>query len=315
MSCSPARLIVSIAVLFCLAEVGGVPVVANADPAPRVVNITADSASGWIPSEDLERQARKTAHDYLAARDSGRYADAYAFLAELHQRDEPLAPFTDRLRHFNALAGPVRERRFLALTWTKDPAQAPAPGVYVAIDLASRFAAIDRHCGYLVLYQAQSDGDFRVMREEESFLDNATAAGSSKAEVEQAWARASATCPNYRQASAPSAPDQPLPEAKESMIGYPTVTAALAALHARAGVVFSVTDGWTVAHDEAARVVWSFPPPGHPAYPAAVKRSVVEKNGVVQLDMQVLCEASKAACDDLVRTFQKLNAQVSSARQ
>jgi hypothetical protein len=315
MSCAPARLIVSIAALLCFAVEGGVPIAANADPSPREVNITSDSAPGWIPSADLERQARKTAQDYLAARDSGRYADAYALLAEPQQRDEPLAGFTDRLRHFNAIAGSVQERRFLVLTWTKDPAHAPVPGVYVAIDLASRFAGIDRHCGYLVLYQAPPGGDFRVMREEESFLDNATAASSSKTEVEQAWARVSANCPNYRQASAPSAQDQPLPEANESTIGYPTVAAALAGLHARVGVVFSMKDGWTVANDEAAHAIWSFPPPGHPAYPAAVKRSVVEENGAVKLDLRVLCEASKAACDDLVREFQKLDAKLSSARE
>jgi hypothetical protein len=136
----------------------------------------------------------------------------------------------------------------------------------------------------------------------------------ASAEVEQAWAQMSANCPNYARASSPSASPAPLPEARESTIGYPNVAAALAGLHARPGVVFSTKDGWTVASDQAASAVWSFAPPGHPAYSAAVKRSVVEENGAVRVKMEVLCEASKAACDDLVRTFEQLDAQIGAAR-
>jgi hypothetical protein len=110
--------------------------------------------------------------------------------------------------------------------------------------------------------------------------------------------------------SAGLAEPAPLPEAPDSTIGYPTVSVALAALHAKPGVRFSVQDGWTVAFDEPEMTLWSFPPPGQPAYPSAVKRQIVRENGVLVLHMNVSCGASKAVCDDLVRSFQQLNAQM-----
>ncbi len=290
---------------------------------PRIVNVTSDSTPGWLPSEDLERQARATAMDYMADMDSGRYDEAYAFLADIDRKDQPFSAFSDRLRHFNAQAGTVVERRVVTLTWTKDPAQAPFPGVYVALDLVSKFAKIDRHCGYLVLYQAPSGGAFKVMREENNFIDNATAAGiakkSSQAALEQTWAKLSAHCPGYQPAAKQSeqtavvAPSVPLPEASASTIGYPTVDAALAALHSKSGVVFTIQDGWTIANDAAAQTIWSFPPPGNPAYPSAVKRQLVVQGGATNLMMSVRCDASKKACDDLVRSFEQLNAALAAS--
>jgi hypothetical protein len=76
-------------------------------------------------------------------------------------------------------------------------------------------------------------------------------------------------------------------------------------------VKFSTQRGWTVATDDASATIWSFPPAGDPAYPSAVKRQIVATPGggsTVQTD--VLCEASKQACDDLVRSFDQLNHQV-----
>lgn len=285
-----------------------------------MVNVTLDSMPGWLPSEDLERQARQTAIDFIADMDSGRYAEAYAFLADLHRRDQPFSAFSERLRQFNALAGAVIERRIVTVTWTKNPAHAPLSGVYVALDLVSRFANIDRHCGFLVLYQAASGGPFQVMREENNFLDNAAAARvakqSSSAMVDTTWSRLSAHCPGYHAAailpvqSAPAAPSAPLPEESASTIGYPTVDAALVALHSKAGVVFTNKDGWVIADDAAAQTLWSFPPPDHPAYPSVIKRQVVEQAGSLSINMAVLCRATKKACDDLVRSFEQLNDQI-----
>jgi hypothetical protein len=98
----------------------------------------------------------------------------------------------------------------------------------------------------------------------------------------------------------------PLPEAPGSSIGYPTVAAALEALRARPGVVFTIENGWTIATDEAAYTIWSFARQGYPAYPAVVKRQVVRRGTTIGTEMNVLCEATKAACDDLVRTFAQL---------
>ena len=111
----------------------------------------------------------------------------------------------------------------------------------------------------------------------------------------------------------PVAAAEPLPEAPSSTIGYPDVDTALAALHAKPGVVFHEQGGWLVADDDAEKTIWSFPPKGHPAWPSAVKRQLVSDSAGISVDMKVHCQASKTACDDLVRTFEKLNAQMSAS--
>src|SRR3569832_1738846 len=176
------------AIAITTAALAFVPVVAGT---PRVVNVTTDSNPGWTPSEEMEQQARTAANAFLAAMDGVRYDVAYAFLSGLNRKDQSLSDFTDRVAKFNALAGRVIERKIVTVAWTKDSANAPLPGTYVALDLVSRFANVDRHCGFLVLYQPPLGGDFKVMREEDNYMDNATAAGLAKkslAAVDEAWA-------------------------------------------------------------------------------------------------------------------------------
>jgi hypothetical protein len=107
---------------------------------------------------------------------------------------------------------------------------------------------------------------------------------------------------------APAVRADPIPEAPKSTIGYPTAEAALAALRAKPGVTFATQDGWTIATDDADNAVWSFPPDRDPAYPAVVRRQMSPgPKGVLIVQMDVLCSASKTACDDLVRAFERMN--------
>jgi len=99
-------------------------------------------------------------------------------------------------------------------------------------------------------------------------------------------------------------------EAKESTIGYPTVAAALEALRAKPGVRFAYEDSWLVVSDPPTQTLWSFTPAGHPAHPAVVKRQVVEQNGAVGLSMTVRCEATKVACEAMVKMFEIQNASL-----
>jgi len=108
-------------------------------------------------------------------------------------------------------------------------------------------------------------------------------------------------------ANAATLSQAPLPEATESAIGYETVKDALTGLRSQPSVAFSTENGWLIATDEAAYTIWSFAPQGYPAYPAVVKRQVVAQGAGSAIHMNVLCEASKEACDDLVRTFAQMN--------
>jgi hypothetical protein len=278
------------------------------------INVTSDSARGWIPTTDQRQAVIKTIQIFLDDIESGQYVDAYRLMSDGNKHSLTPEKFTESEQKFKTLAGPLKFWRILKVTWTKDPGQAPTPGVYAAVDLMGQFANVDRDCGYIVLYQSPLGGDFTVARRENSYLDNATAhqieEKKSTAEVTAAWAQLSRSCPNYvvSPRSTVTAPGtQPLPEAPGSTIGFPTVAAALEALRARSDIQTSVQGGWTIVDDRANATLWSFSPQGYPAYPAAVKREIKQKNGAVYIEMNILCGATKAACDRLVLDFQRLN--------
>jgi len=102
---------------------------------------------------------------------------------------------------------------------------------------------------------------------------------------------------------------------KDSGIGYPSVNEALSALKQKEGVALRVERGWTVAKDSKENTMWSFTPEGHPAHPAAVKRSFFEKDGGIYMTMNVLCQATKKECDKLVAEFQELNKRIKKNMQ
>jgi hypothetical protein len=90
------------------------------------------------------------------------------------------------------------------------------------------------------------------------------------------------------------------------------VTRALDALRSDPKATFRVDDGWTIVTTQvgADTILWSFTPTSHPAYPAAVRRTVREENGVVHIDMEVLCESTQAHCDALALEFRQLNEDI-----
>lgn len=192
---------------------------------PREINITSDSAPGWLPSEALERHVRATAERYFSAVDGGRYHVAYAMLSYANKATLKFKQFEQQSTQFRAQAGPLKRRDVLKITWTKDPADAPFPGVYAAIDETATYQNVDRQCGYIILYQRPAGGDWEVMRTESNFIDNDSAAKiartESPAELDRLWASLSANCPNFAAGTAASAQTEkaPLPEASGSTIG------------------------------------------------------------------------------------------------
>jgi hypothetical protein len=96
-------------------------------------------------------------------------------------------------------------------------------------------------------------------------------------------------------------------EPKSSDIGYKTVAEALASLKQMKGASFSSVRGWTIVTDEAHLTVWSFAPKSDPSYPAVVRRMVISTGSGSKVTLDVLCEADKASCDNLVREFSNSN--------
>jgi hypothetical protein len=112
-------------------------------------------------------------------------------------------------------------------------------------------------------------------------------------------------------AYAHAATDRSRPEVtRDSSIGYSSVESALADLESQPGNIVTLQGGWTIISNPNNLTVWSFTPKAHPAHPAAVRRTSVERNGDVYMVMQALCEAEKAPCDALIDEFKQLNQQM-----
>jgi hypothetical protein len=109
-----------------------------------------------------------------------------------------------------------------------------------------------------------------------------------------------ATCACAQPAQSPADARAPAEE-------YPSVAAALEAIRTKSGVKVTIQSGWTVVQDEANATVWSFTPPTHPAYPAALRRSIVEHDGAFVVKSDAMCEAEKPACDQLMAEVHELD--------
>jgi len=102
-----------------------------------------------------------------------------------------------------------------------------------------------------------------------------------------------------------------------SPIGYPSVGEALEALRANPEAKISTQGGWTVVEvkNDEEMTLWSFTPESSPAHPAAIKRTIVEKDGSIYIDMKVLCQAEKKECDLLIQQFEQLNDNIRKSVQ
>lgn len=98
--------------------------------------------------------------------------------------------------------------------------------------------------------------------------------------------------------------------AQSASIGYSSVAEALADLKSRNDVIVEVSQGWTTITEANGLTIWSFTPSDHPAYPAVAKRVIFRDQEGWKIKMDILCEADKAACDQLVRDFEALNEQM-----
>lgn len=114
----------------------------------------------------------------------------------------------------------------------------------------------------------------------------------------------------------PAALAQSADPAAPPPIGYAHVDAALQDLTAQdgQGTVVAHVDGWTIVNQPMAAAQWSFTPPGHPAHPAVVRRTIVRgPNRAVTVDTGLLCEGPASACEQLKTEFTAMNDRIAQA--
>ena len=155
------------------------------------VDAAALPAPGWQPSPADQQAVLAATYGYFAAKDRGRYADAWAMFSKSMKEASPARDWRRDAEQFNGRAGPVRSRRVTEITWYNNPPDAPQPGLYVAADFSADFDKLDFVCGY-VMWLLQPDGSFALTREEQNLLDKATA--KKLASIDRAPLRAQMGC-------------------------------------------------------------------------------------------------------------------------
>jgi hypothetical protein len=168
----------------------------------RVINVTTDSAPHWLPSEALEIEATTTLQKYFRAFDKSDDRAVWNLTTAGLQGTTTFSEFEAGNKKSRADLGRLKHLAVLKVTWTKDPSAAPAPGIYVAIDVAGTFSKTQRHCGYIVFFKSTPTDLFKVARIESNFMSDASAQKIAKenspAEVTRLWSMLAANCPNYR---------------------------------------------------------------------------------------------------------------------
>lgn len=104
---------------------------------------------------------------------------------------------------------------------------------------------------------------------------------------------------------------------KASSIGFANVEEAFEAITQSSEAQVSVQAGWTIAtlEQDGKYTLWSFAPKNHPAYPAAIKRQIIERDDGIYIDMKALCQSTKESCDHLIEEFKNLNDSIRNEMQ
>ncbi|MEA3009400.1 MAG: hypothetical protein QOJ91_1092 [Sphingomonadales bacterium] len=135
--------------------------------------------SGWQPGPaDMETVLDLTAR-YFAARDSGRFQDAWNLLTPSMQEMTPLPRWQADHAHFNDRASGGLGRKPVAVTWYDNPAGADVAGIFAAVDFVGKADKLAIICGYL-MWLRQPDGSWRLTREEEGSLDRSPTSSSAE---------------------------------------------------------------------------------------------------------------------------------------
>lgn len=145
--------------------------------------------TGWKPTPADVSEVLDLTSRYFAARDSGRYRDAWGLLTSSMQEMSPLAEYQARQADFASRAGEGIRREPVKVTWYDNPPNAPAGGIFAAVDFVGRSTKLELVCGYVV-WLRQPDGSWRLTREEEGSSER----GPASTPEQLAQARAALGC-------------------------------------------------------------------------------------------------------------------------
>lgn len=121
-----------------------------------------DSMSQQHPRHD---EAVAFATNWLELLEAVDFEGAFSLLSDPFKASTSMEEWQDSLVSTRQRLGELESRRLRRVVWYQDPADAPLPGTYAAVEFDSVYKNLDQHFQYLILHSL-SDEPFRVMRHE-----------------------------------------------------------------------------------------------------------------------------------------------------
>jgi hypothetical protein len=124
-------------------------------------------AQAPVPGADHPRyvEALNFAAAWVDLFDAGDEKATFAQLTPTFQENLTPAQWQRAVEEAAAKLGPRLSRKLRRVVWYQDPAHAPLPGLYAAVEFDSVFRNADRHFRYVILH-SQDGAPFKVMRTE-----------------------------------------------------------------------------------------------------------------------------------------------------
>jgi len=134
---------------------------------------------------ELEQSVLTATNAFFAARDSGRYAEAYRMFGSELASDVSEAEFRQTVGRMRSEWGAIRSRRNVAVTIYTTPPGAPEQATYALVDFTAQYEKLYFLCGH-VTWARQDDGTWRIAHLMESAFPHAQSPGASAAEIVRA---------------------------------------------------------------------------------------------------------------------------------
>jgi hypothetical protein len=122
-------------------------------------------------NHDRYQEALDFANNWLDHFDAGDADATFNLLAPIFQANLTREVWSRSVAESRAKLGKRLSRKLRRIVWYQDPANAPLPGLYAAVEFDSVFVNADRHFQYLMLH-SQNGAPFRLMRREATEVFN-----------------------------------------------------------------------------------------------------------------------------------------------
>ena len=116
-------------------------------------------------SNPREAEAVKIANDWLNIVESGDDKQSFSMLPPIFQQNLTQDTWRESVLDRNAKTGKLISRKLRRVVWYDNPANAPLPGLYAAVEFDSLFENTDKHFQFVILH-SQNDEAFKVIRNE-----------------------------------------------------------------------------------------------------------------------------------------------------